>query len=157
EEAHIWARAADGGEGRQTVLEAVDLLQLGDAHGAPRALQQLLAACCTLTQARKLAKAEFEDAGHAGGAALRFDRAVQRRQIITGPEAAFEAVGFAACAADAAPLAEDDGPGTERGQQQQRNDDLHRYARLHDEPEDGERLSHRRQPPRPGRRAGTAA
>ena len=87
------------------MLEPVDLLQLRHAHGAARALQQLLGSCATLAQAREFAEPELEDAGHAGGAAARLDRAVQLRQVVPGPEAVLEAVRLAACARDDAALA----------------------------------------------------
>src|SRR5205807_1084652 len=105
-------------------LEPVDLLELRDAHRAPRALEQLLAPTGALTLARKLAEAELEDAGHAGRAAARLDRPVQLCQVIARPEAALEPVGFAARAPDVAALAEYDRPGAERGEQQYANDDL---------------------------------
>ena len=75
-------------------------LQLRHAHGAPRALQQLIRRRCALAQPGELAKAELEDAGHAGRAAGRLDRAVQLRQIVPGPEAVLEAIGLALRAAD---------------------------------------------------------
>ena len=87
EQADVRAGGADGGERGQAVLEPVDLLQLRDAHGAARALQQLVGRRSSLlAQAREFAEAELEDACHAGRAAARLDRAVQLRQVATGPE-----------------------------------------------------------------------
>ena len=93
------------------MLEPVDLLQLRHAHGAPRAFQQLIGGAAALAQARELAKAELEDARHAGGAAVRLDRAVQLRQVAARPEAVLEWSASRRARADHAALAEDDGPG----------------------------------------------
>src|SRR6185369_8782428 len=142
---------------RETVLEPVDLPQLRDAHRAARAFEQLLAVGGALPQACELAETELEDAGHAGGAALRLDGAIQGCEVIARPESSLEPIGIAPCAADDAPLAKDDRPGAERREQQQRNDDLHRHARLHDESQDRERLTHWQSPRWPRLRAGTAA
>src|SRR5262249_40726754 len=95
EQPDVGTGAADRCECRQAVLEAVDLLYLCNAHRPPRALQQQLTAGGALPQTRELAEAELEDAGHAGGTAVRFDRTIQRRQVITRPEASLEAIGFA--------------------------------------------------------------
>ena len=43
---------------------------------------------------------------------------------------------------DHEPLAEDDRPRGQRGEQQNRNDDLHRDARLHDEADDRKLVTH---------------
>ena len=61
--------------------------------------------------------------------------AVQRAQVAAGPEAVLEAVGIAPRAIDDHALAENDGPGADRGDQQQADDDLHHQTRLHDQPD----------------------
>ena len=83
-----------------------------------------------LPQARELAEAEFENAGHALRAAARLDRTVQLRQVATGPELVLELLGLAPRAPDHEALAEDDHPRVQRGQQQHGDHGLHRQARL---------------------------
>jgi len=92
--------------------------------------------------ARKFAEPELEDAFHAGGFAARFDRSVQRAEVAAGPETILEAVGIAAGAIDDIALAENDGPGADRSDQQQREDDLHHQARLHDQPDNRKFTAH---------------
>src|SRR6185437_3290422 len=119
------------------------------AHGAARALQQLLGVGGTLAQAGKLAEAELEDAGHTGRPAVRLDGTVQLRQVVARPEAALETIRLAARAVDAAALAEDDRPGGERGEQQQPDHELHRHARLHDQAQNRQLVTHGSTPARP--------
>ena len=97
-----------------------------DAHRAARAFEQLLRRNAALLEARELAEAGFEDARHAGGAAAAFDLPVQRGEVAALPEAVLEVLGFVVRARQQRALAEDDGPGQQRGQQQQAHDDLHR-------------------------------
>ena len=73
-------------------------------------------------QARELAEAEFEDARHAGGAAAAFDLPVQRGEVAARPEAVLEVLGFVVRARQQRALAENDGPGQQRGEQQQAHD-----------------------------------
>ena len=63
EQAHVRAGRADRRERREAVLQPIDLLQLRDAHGAPRAFEQLVRRdAALLALARELAEPELEDA-----------------------------------------------------------------------------------------------
>ena len=93
------------------MFQAIDFLQLRHAHGAARAFQQLVCRHLTLLpQARELAESQFEDAGHASGAALGLHRTVQLRQITAGPETGLKLIRLATCATDHRALIEDDRP-----------------------------------------------
>src|SRR6185437_12917987 len=134
EEADIRAGGAHGGERRQAVFQPVDLLQLRHAHRPPRALEELIRGDGSLLAlARELAKAELEDARHADRAAVRLDRAIKLREIAAGPEVVLELIRLARRAPEHESLPEDDGPGSERGEEQQPDDDLYGYARLDDQ------------------------
>ena len=67
------------------------------------------------------------------------DRAIERAQVTAGPEAGLEFVGLGSRLGQQPPLAENDRPGRERGEQQHREDDLHDEARVEDQREDGVR------------------
>ncbi len=125
------------------MLEAVDLFQLSDPHRAARAFQELIRRGAPLLPlTRKLPEAEFEDAGHAGRATAGLDAPIQLCKIPSRPEAALELIRAAAGAADDQPFAENDRPGGQRCQQQDPQDDLDRHARLQDEADDRQLLTH---------------
>src|SRR5207248_10757043 len=91
EKTDIRTGGADRGQGRQALLQAVDLLQLRDAHRAARAFQHRVRGIVgLLAQTRELAEAELEDARHASRTTARLDRAVELGEIATGPELILE-------------------------------------------------------------------
>src|SRR6185312_3689746 len=117
--------------------------QLRHAHPAPRALEELIRGNGSLLALpRKLAEAEFEDARHAGGAAVGLYRAVELREIAAGPEVVLELVRLAHRAPEKQALPEDDGPGAERGKEQQPDHDLDGDARLDHQANNGELSVH---------------
>ena len=103
-----------------------------------------------LPQARELAEAELKDAGHAGGAAARLDRAIQLRQVVRPTRSCSRSDRpRAARAPMTQALAKDDGPGHERGEQQDADDDLHRHAGLRDEANNRQLITHSPSSPPP--------
>ena len=117
-------------------FQPVDLPQLRDAHRAPHALEQFGGRHRLAAQARELAEAGLEDALHAERRLVaRADRAIQLAEVAAGPERALEPVGFGLGLRHQPPLAEDDGPGRERREQQHRDDDLHDRAGVQDQRE----------------------
>ena len=93
------------------MLEAIDLLQLRDAHRPARTLEQLIGRHrALLAHAGELPKAELEDALHTGRVAACLNGAVQSPKIATGPEVVLETIGLALRTIHQHALAEDDGP-----------------------------------------------
>src|SRR6185437_10463059 len=143
EEADVGTCGADSRERRQAVLQSIDLLQLRHAHGASRALEELIGGDRPLLAlAGELAKAELENARHAGRAAVRLDRPIELCEIPARPEVVLELVRLAYRAPEEQSLPEDDGPGSERGEQQQPHHDLHGDAGLDHQADDGELSVH---------------
>src|SRR4051812_18168535 len=81
EQADVRTGGTDGGEIGEAFLEPLDFLQLADAHGATRALEQLVRWNSALLEAREFAKAELEDARHSRGAAAALDLPVERGEV----------------------------------------------------------------------------
>jgi hypothetical protein len=114
----------------EVVFEAVDLARTGRAHRALRAFKlHARVHALALAQAAEFAEAGFEDGFQAADRAAALGGAgIQLGQFRAGPEALLEALGFLLRACDHAALAEDDHPRNDRGDDQQRHDQLHGQA-----------------------------
>ena len=127
EQADVGAGRADRREHRQAVLQPIALLEQRDAHAAACAFDQLRrgecrpAGACARTRGSPARKC-LHALGHAPALV---DGAEHRRQVAARPEHFLEAVGVGARAAQLGAFAQHDRPRHDRGEQQQRHDDLH--------------------------------
>ena len=123
-------------------VDAVDLALVGGAHGAARAVDDVLGVKVLLAaQLGEFAETGLEDAFHAAGAVAVVDRAlVQVVEVAAAPEVALELLGLRLGFPDGEPLAEDVVPRHEGDAGEDGHDALDDRAGIEDQVQDGEIL-----------------
>ena len=140
EQAHVRAGRADGREHREALLRGVDLLAAGATRMARRAPSSNCAGgmppCCAGARTRG---SPTRRCSPCRVAPPRLSIcAIQRRRSPPDQKLLSKRLGLVVRARQQRALAEDDGPGHQRGEQQQRHDDLHDEARVEHQLQDRE-------------------
>src|SRR5574343_243380 len=142
EQADIRGNRADRGEEGEVGLEGIHFALVGSAHGAVRAVDDVLRVEVLLAlELGEFAEAGLEDAFHRAGVVAVVDRAVEQVvQVAAGPEVALEILGLLAGLLDREPLHENVVTGHEGDTGEQGHDGLDDGTGFENQVEDGKIL-----------------